>query len=258
MTTSEAEEPELTPHQPRTALVTGANRGIGREITRQLAQHGTHVLLSGRDREAVVAAAAALRDEGLDVEPLVLDVTSTESIRAAVEEVGLRHDSLDVLVNNAAVRVERYGRTPSQQTLREWRETFDTNLFGLVEVTLALLPLIRRSPAGRIVNVSSMLASLTRHSDTESYTYSDTFKALPAYSASKSGVNSWTVHLAYELRDTTIKVNSVHPGYTKTDMNEGGGDLDVDAGARTGVAMALLDDDGPTGSYVHLGEVLPW
>ncbi|CCH31809.1 SDR family oxidoreductase [Actinosynnema sp. NPDC047251] len=248
----------MTAHQPKTALVTGANRGIGREIARQLAGHGIHVLLSGRDRDAVTGAARALRGEGLDVEPLVLDVTSSESISAAAAEVELRHGSLDILVNNAGVRVEQYGKKPSEQSLREWRETFDTNLFGVVEVTIAFLPLIRRSPAGRIVNVASMLASLTRHSDVGSYTYSDTFKALPAYSASKSGVNSWTVHLAYELRDTPIKVNSVHPGYTKTDMNDGAGDLDVQTGARTGVGMALLDDDGPTGSYVHMGEVVPW
>ncbi|MCS7482444.1 SDR family oxidoreductase [Umezawaea endophytica] len=248
----------MTAHQPKTALVTGANRGMGLEIARQLAGHGIHVLLTGRDHEAVVEAARSLGAEGLDVEPLVLDVTSTESIRAAAEDVTLRHGSLDILVNNAAIRIEEYGKKPSEQPLRQWRETFDTNLFGVVETTIAFLPLIRRSPAGRVVNVSSLLGSLTRHSDTTSYTYSDTFKSLPAYSASKSGVNSWTAHLAYELRDTPIKVNAVHPGYTKTDMNEGEGDLEIPVGASTSVRMALLDQDGPTGSYVHMDEVVPW
>ncbi|MFE6052619.1 SDR family oxidoreductase [Kitasatospora sp. NPDC056446] len=245
--------------QPRTlALVTGANRGMGLEIARRLAEHGSRVLLSGRDPDAVTRAATALRDDGLDVEPLVLDVTGTDSIAAAAAEITGRHGRLDILVNNAAIRIEEYGRRPSEQPLDRWRRTFDTNLFGVVETTVALLPLIRSSPAGRIVNVSSLLASLTTHTDPASYAYSDTFKSLPAYSASKSALNSWTVHLAYELRDTPVKVNAVHPGYTKTGMNDGAGDLEIPEGAATSVAMALLPDDGPTGTYVHLGNVVPW
>lgn len=240
------------------ALVTGANRGIGLEITRQLAGKGVRVVLSGRDRTAVTEAAAGLRSTGLDVEGLQLDVTDSRSIATAAAELDTRYGRLDILVNNAAVRIEEYGKQPSEQSLPEWRETFDTNVFGLVEVTLAFLPMIRRSPAGRIVNVSSLLASLTLHSDPGSYTYSPTFKSLPAYSATKGAVNSWTVHLAYELRDTPIKVNSAHPGYTRTGMNEGAGDLEPPAGAATSVSLALLDDHGPTGSYVHAGEVLPW
>ncbi|WP_409181583.1 SDR family oxidoreductase [Amycolatopsis sp. VS8301801F10] len=240
------------------ALVTGANRGIGFEIVRQLAERGVRVVLSGRDEAAVETAAAGLRDTGLAVEGLRLDVTDSKSIEAAAAELETRHGRLDVLVNNAAVRIEKYGKRPSQQTLAEWRETFDTNLFGMVETTLAMLPLIRKSAAGRIVNVSSLLGSLTLHSDPESYTYSDTFKALPAYSATKSAVNSWTVHLAYELRDTPIKVNSAHPGYTKTGMNDGAGDQEPPDGAVTSVELALLDENGPSGSYVHAGKVLPW
>jgi NAD(P)-dependent dehydrogenase (short-subunit alcohol dehydrogenase family) len=240
------------------ALVTGSNRGIGLEITRQLAEKGIRVVLSGRDHAAVTDAAANLCSTGLDVEGLQLDVTDSQSIAAAAAELDTKYGRLDILVNNAAIRIEEYGKQPSEQSLGEWRETFDTNLFGLVEVTLAVLPMIRRSPAGRIVNVSSLLASLTLHSDPDSYTYSPTFKSLPAYSAAKSAVNSWTVHLAYELRDTPIKVNSAHPGYTKTDMNDGAGDLEPAAGAATSVSLALLDDDGPTGSYVHAGKVLPW
>jgi NAD(P)-dependent dehydrogenase (short-subunit alcohol dehydrogenase family) len=240
------------------ALVTGANRGIGFEITRQLAGKGVRVVLSGRNQVAVTEAAANLRSAGLDVEGLQLDVTDPQSIAAAAAELDAKYGRLDILVNNAAIRIEKYGKQPSEQSLGEWRETFDTNLFGMVEVTLAVLPMIRRSQAGRIVNVSSLLASLTLHSDPDSYTYSPTFKSLPAYSATKSAVNSWTVHLAYELRDTSIKVNSAHPGYTRTDMNEGAGDIDPPDGAATGVSLALLDDNGPTGSYVHAGKVLPW
>jgi NAD(P)-dependent dehydrogenase (short-subunit alcohol dehydrogenase family) len=118
--------------------------------------------------------------------------------------------------------------------------------------------LLRGAPAARIVNVSSLLASLTTHGHRESYAYSDKFKSLPGYSASKSALNSWTVHLAYELRDTRIKVNAAHPGYTKTDMNDGDGDLDITAGAATSVRLALLDDDGPTGGYFHLDQMVPW
>ena len=240
------------------ALVTGANRGIGLEIARQLASHGAHVLLTGRRAAAVDVAAAALRQQGLEVEALTLDVTRPDSIQAAVDAITQRYGRLDILVNNAGIRIEQYNRAPSQQPLDEWRRTFDTNLFGMVETTIALLPLIRRSVAGRIVNVSSLLASLGTHSNPDSYAYSPMFKSLPAYSASKSGVNSWTVHLAYELRDTTIKVNAVHPGYTKTEMNDGDGELDVASGARTAVRMALLDEQGATGSYVHMDQTLPW
>lgn len=240
------------------ALVTGANRGIGLEIVRQLAQNGVRVLLSGRNRDATIKAAQQLQNEGLAVEPLTLDITSSDSITAAVALVVSSYGCLDILVNNAGIRIEQYGKQPSQQPLRQWRETFETNLFGVVEVTVAFLPLIRKAQAGRIVNVSSLLASLGTHCDEQSYAYSAMFKSLPAYSASKSAVNSWTIHLAYELRDTQIKVNAVHPGYTKTDMNEGAGELDIPMGARTSVTMALLDDNGPTGSYVHQGKTLPW
>lgn len=240
------------------ALVTGANRGIGFEIARQLAECGVRVLLTGRSREATVEAAQKLHSAGLDVEPLVLDVTKTESIFAVATEVESKYGRLDILVNNAGIRIEEYGKQPSEQPLQQWRETFDTNLFGVVEVTTAFLPLIRKSPAGRIVNVSSLLGSVTTHSDRHSYAYSPMFKSLPAYSASKSAVNSWTVHLAFELRETPVKVNAVHPGYTKTDMNGGAGDLDIPIGAKTSVSMALLDSDGPSGSYVHLGDIVPW
>jgi len=244
--------------RPKVALVTGANRGIGYEIARQLAENGVHTLVAGRRADAVREAVTSLRGTGADVSPLVLDVTKPVSIATAAAKVAEKYGRLDILVNNAGIRVEEYGRRPSEQPMAQWRATFDTNLFGVVEVTTAFLPLIRRSEAGRIVNVSSLLASLTKQSDPTSYVYSDAFKSLPAYSASKSAVNSWTVHLAYELRNTPIKVNSVHPGYTKTDLNDGAGDLEVSVGARTSVAMALLAVDGPSGSYVHLGEVLPW
>lgn len=242
----------------RIALVTGATRGIGFETARQLADQGARVLLTGRHPERSAKAAHGLREAGLDVEALTLDVTREQTIMAAAAEVERRYGRLDILVNNAGIRIEEYGRAPSEQPLHDWRETFATNLFGTVAVTQALLPLLRKSAAGRIVNVSSLLGSLNSHCDRSSYAYSPRFKSLPAYSASKSALNSWTIHLAYELRNTPIKVNAVHPGYTKTDMNSGEGDLDVANGAKTSARMALLDSDGPTGTYVHMDSTVPW
>lgn len=136
-----------------------------------------------------------------------------------------------------------------------WRDTFDTNVFAVVEVTQAFLPLLKASVSGRIVNLSSQLASFDMHTNPASPIYD--FK-LPAYNASKSVVNAWTVHLAYELRGTSIKVNAVHPGYVKTDMNGGEGELGVEEGAKSSVEMALLDDAGASGTFSHGGKILPW
>ena len=238
----------------RIALVTGATRGIGLETVRQLAAQGVHVLLAGRDAARTAQAASALQDEGLAVEPIALDVTDADSIGAAAKEVEAKHGRLDILVNNAGIARDDWNGVPSQQSLAIWRDTFDTNLFGVVAVTKAFLPLLRKAPAARIVNLSSILGSITHHADPDSPIYD---VKLPAYDASKSALNSWTVHLAHELRDTPIKVNAVHPGSVQTDMNAGG-DLDVTTGAKSSVQMALLDEAGPTGSFTHLGETLPW
>ena len=238
----------------RIALVTGATRGIGLETVRQLAQAGVHTLLAGRDPAKAAAAARALQSEGLPVEAIALDVDDEASIAEAAREIAGRHGRLDILINNAGIARDDWNRKPSQQSLAAWRETFETNLFGAVATTQALLPLLREAPAGRIVNLSSILASLTHHSDPSSPIYN---VKVPAYDASKSALNAWTVHLAHELRDTLLKVNAVHPGSVKTDMNAGG-DLDVATGARSSVQMALLGDDGPSGTFTHLGETLPW
>ena len=239
----------------KTALVTGATRGIGFETVRQLAQAGVHTLLAGRDRARAVEAALKLQAEGLPVEAIVLDVTNADSIVAAADEVAKKFGRLDILVNNAGILRDEQGKKISEQSLQAWRETFDTNLFGLIAVTQSFLPLLHKSPAGRIVNVSSLLGSLTLHSQPGSPIYD--FK-VPAYNVSKSAVNAWTVQLAYELKDSKIKVNTIHPGYVKTDMNAGGGEIEVPDGAKTSVALALIDDAGPHGSYRYLDEVLPW
>ena len=241
-------------HDDKIALVTGATRGIGLETVRQLASAGVHVLLAGRERNKAVAAALQLQAEGLSVEALALDVANDDSIALAAREVADRLGRLDILVNNAGVLRDDTARKPSEQTLATWRETFDTNVFGVVATTNAFLPLLRRAPAARIVNVSSLLGSIAANTDPRSPIYD---VKVPAYNVSKSAVNAWTVQLAHELRDTPIKVNAVHPGSVKTDMNAGGA-LDVVDGARTSVRMALLAADGPTGGFVHFEETLPW
>ena len=245
----------MSTHNDKIALVTGATRGIGAETVRQLAQSGVHTLLAGRKRDAAVALALKLQAEGLPVEALQLDVTDADSIAIAVEHVTERHGRLDILVNNAGVLLEDPSVAPSAQSLDAWRNTFETNLYALVAVTQAFLPLLRKSDAARIVNVSSVLGSQTLHADPTSDIWD--FK-IPAYNASKAAVNSWTLSLAYELRNTPIKVNTVHPGYVKTDMNGGEGEIEIADGARSSVQMALIGTDGPTGSFTYLGEVLPW
>lgn len=241
--------------QPKIALVTGATRGIGLETVRQLAQANVHTLLAGRKRDDAVAAALKLQAESLPVEAVQLDVLDDTSIAAAVDAVEKQHGQLDILVNNAGVLLDDVQSKPSEQSLETWRKSFDTNLFAVVAVTKAFLPLLHRSAAGRIVNVSSILASNTLHSDPTWGLYD--FK-VPAYNASKSALNAWTVHLAYELRDSAIKINAIHPGYVKTDMNGGEGELSIPDGAKSSVQMALISDDGPSGSFTHLGQTLPW
>ena len=242
------------------ALVTGATRGIGLETVRQLAETGVHVLLAGRNRDKAVEAALQLQRQGLLVEAIALDVTDSASIAAAAKEIEQRHGKLDILVNNAGILVDDAEKGVSGQSLATWRTTFDTNLFGLIETTQALLPLLRKSDAGRIVNVSSLLGSISEHQNPASFIYG--FKGVPAYNVSKSAVNAWTVHLAHELKDSGIKVNAIHPGYVQTDMNKSGdqqsGELSVPEGARTSVQLALIGNDGPTGGYYYFDQVLPW
>ena len=237
------------------ALITGATRGIGLETARQLAQQGVLVIVGARELAKGEHASKVLQGEGLAAEAVAIDVTDAASIAAAAKEVERKHGRLDILVNNAGILVDDFQKKPSEQTLDTWRTTFDTNLFGLIAVTQAFLPFLRKSDAGRIVNVSSILGSLALHADPASPIYD--FK-VPAYNVSKSAVNAWTVQLAYELRGSTIKVNTIHPGYVKTDMNKGEGEIDIPPGATTSVELALIGADGPNGGYFHLGQTLPW
>jgi len=244
----------------RIALVTGATRGIGLETVRQLAASGVHTLLAGRNRERAVEAALKLQADGLPVEAIALDVTNAADIASAAKAIEDRHGRLDILVNNAGILADDPQLGAAGQSIDTWRTTFETNVFGLIATTQALLPLLHRSTAGRIVNVSSLLGSISAHQDPESFIYD--FKGVPAYNVSKSAVNAWTVHLAHVLADSAIKVNTIHPGYVRTDMNKAGdeqnGELEIADGARTSVRLALLDDTGPSGGFFYFDQVLPW
>jgi NAD(P)-dependent dehydrogenase (short-subunit alcohol dehydrogenase family) len=239
------------------ALVTGANKGIGLEIGRQLAKQNITVLLGARDEQKGTEAATNLSHEGLDARFVKLDVTDEATIKEAAKFIEEQFGKLDILVNNAGVNLE-YGAgvpTPSQVSLDTLKRTFETNFFGAVAATQLLLPLIRKSEAGRIVNISSNLASLTLHSN-PSFDWYDV-KQL-AYDSSKTALNAFTVHLAHELKDTKIKVNSAHPGWVKTDMGTDAALLTAQEGAQTPVWLALLPDDGSTGGFFFKEQSLPW
>lgn len=237
------------------ALITGANKGIGLETARQLAEQGLHVIVAGRDLTAAQPAAATIAQAGFAAEAIALDVTDSASIAAAVRTVREHHGHLDVLVNNAGVMQDAFDKKPSQQSLDVWRSTFDTNVFGLVAVTNAFLPLLVLSDGARIVNVSSVLGSMAANIDPTSDFYN--FK-IPAYNVSKSAVNAWTVHLAYELRDTAIKVNAAHPGFVKTALHGVDAPMSPAQGAATSVKLATLPQDGPSGAFFHETEALAW
>ena len=239
------------------ALITGANKGLGLEMSRQLAQQGILVLIAARNLQSTEAAAATLHDEGLKAEAIALDVNDSTQIQAAVQAIGDKFGKLDVLINNAGIMLDGKWAisNASSVSIDTIRKTFDTNFFALVEVTQAFLPLILKSQSGRIVNMASIEGSLTLHADPTSFIYdSKPF----AYDASKAAVNSFTVHLAHELRNTPVKVNSAHPGWVKTELGGDGAMMDIAEGAKTGVQLATLPEDGASGGFFHLGQPVPW
>lgn len=237
----------------RVGLVTGANRGIGLEVCRQLAEKGVCVLLGARETKAGERAAALLRSEGLDVRAIRIDTQDSTSFEAAHDRIAREFDRLDILVNNVGMGFD-WAHTAADVPMQMLRETFDINFFSIVDLTQRLLPLIRRSPVGRIVNQSSAIGSLARRAAQSSWSEGD----WPlAYSASKTALNAFTLHLACALRDTAIKVNSAHPGIVRTDPNPQGL-ISPEEGARTAVALALLPEDGPSGGFFHLGLPVAW
>ncbi|MCU0569589.1 MAG: SDR family oxidoreductase [Oculatellaceae cyanobacterium Prado106] len=242
---------------PKVALVTGANKGLGLEMSRQLAQQGFTVLIAARNLQAAEESVALLKNEGLEGMAIALDVSNRDQIQAAVQQIEQQFGKLDVLINNAGVMLDGEWATSnaSSVSLEVIRRTFDTNFFALVEVTQTLLPLLLKSPSGRIVNMASIEGSLSLHADPTSYIYdSKPF----AYDASKAAVNSFTIHLAHELRNTPVKVNSAHPGWVKTELGGEGAMMDISEGAKTGVQLATLPDDGASGGFFHLGQPVPW
>jgi NAD(P)-dependent dehydrogenase (short-subunit alcohol dehydrogenase family) len=251
-------------HNKQVALVTGANQGIGFQIAKDLAAHGFTVMLGSRDFEKGEAAASTI--EG-DARAIQLDVTDNSSITAAAERIRSELGRLDVLINNAAIShtggmngmsVEEYSKStrPSNVSLDEVRAVFETNVFGVLAVYQAMLPMLREAPAARIVNVSSGVGSLTRNSD-PAYPYRAIFG--PVYPASKTALNAMTLAIAIELESTGIKVNAACPGYTRTKLNNYSGTQTLEEGSREPVRLALLGPDGPTGTFSNatLG-ALPW
>lgn len=251
-------------HNKPVALVTGANQGIGLQIAKELVGHGFTVLVGSRNFERGEAAA---REVGPDALAIQLDVTDENSIAVAAERIRKELGRLDVLVNNAGISntgrqpgvpIEEYAKSTSASnvSLDELRAVFETNVFGVLAVYQAMLPLLREAPTARIVNVSSGAGSLTMHSN-PTFPLRSGFS--PLYHASKTALNAMTLAMAIELESTGIKVNAVSPGSTKTNLNNYQGVDTVEEGAREAVRVALLGPDGPTGTFTHakLGTI-PW
>ena len=230
----------------KSALVTGANKSIGYEVARQLAQKGIYVYLGSRNLDNGIAAVNKLNAEGLkNVEAIQLDVTNDESVENARVEISRKTQVLDILINNAGI-FGGYPQGALNTTIDQFKTTYDSNVFGVVRVTQAFIDLLKISSEPRIVNVSSSQGSITLHSD-PAYKYYD-YKAA-AYLSSKSAMNMYTVVLAYELKNTNFKINAVCPGYTNTDFNGHRGTGTVEDAAKRIIKYALIDKDGPTGKF---------
>lgn len=244
--------------EKKTALITGANRGLGLETARQLGKKGITVIVAARDIAAAEKTAGELAGSGIDAIPLQLDVTNAAHRQAAAAYINTRFGQLDILINNAGVAPKEgtlFGIMAAGTTQEEFEYVFNVNFFSIVELTNELLPLLKKSPAGRIVNLSSILGSLTIHSQPDS-PYAGVKRL--SYNASKTALNVFTNHLAAELAGTRIKVNSANPGWVQTDMGGADAPLAIEEGAKTSVALALLPEDGPTGKFFHLDKELPW
>lgn len=235
----------------RIALVTGANKGIGFEIARQLAQAGVRVILGARHAERARSAVEALNVQGMNVSAVALDINDQPSIAAATSNIRAQYGRLDILVNNAGV-FESVDGPPSRASLDAVRRVLDTNFIGTLAVTQSMLPLLRNAPSARIVNVSSSLGSLTLNGDPTSSYYSAQFIG---YNASKAALNMLTVQLHEELKGTGIVVNSVSPGFVKTDLT-GYGTMTPEEGARLPVQYALQGNE--SGLFVEPGHLTPW
>jgi NAD(P)-dependent dehydrogenase (short-subunit alcohol dehydrogenase family) len=236
------------------ALITGANKGIGLEAARQLAKTGAHVLIGARDAAKGQAAVQTLQAEGLSAELLELDVTQEASVKAAAQNVTQRHGKLDILVNNAGINPEFPQGIFSidQLSLEMLMQIYQTNFFGAFLAMREFLPLLRKSDAGRIVNVSSSLGSLTGQSKPDSVFH------IMGYNSSKAALNALTIQMSKQLADTSIKVNSVCPGWVKTDLGSDAAPRTVQEGARIVIKLATLPQDGANGGFFNEDGVIAW
>ncbi len=242
-------------HENRIAFITGANKGLGFETARQLGRLGITIVVGARDEERGQRAVEALRGEGIAAHRVLVDVTRDETIESAVGWIDRELGRLDILVNNAGVQVQR--AAPSEVSVENLRRTFEPNFFGAFAVLQAALPLLRRAPAGRIVNVSSNVGSMFRLTDPD-WELAERIYLGFAYSASKTALNVLTIAFAKELRGTAVKINSVCPGFTATDFNQHRGTRRPEDSVKLIVRYATLGPDGPSGGFFDEVGRIPW
>jgi len=241
----------------KVAFISGANRGIGFETAKKLAEKGIKVILGSRDMNKGDQAIKKLLSLGIDADLVEYNASDLSSPQNVFKYISDQYGKLDILINNVGVLLtgNLFVTNSSSISDNDLKETFQTNFFSVVSLTQALLPLIKKSVAGRIVNVSTILSSLTLHSAENSPI--SPAKEL-AYNASKTALNAYTVHLAMELKDTKIKVNSGHPGWVKTELGGPNAPVEVKDSYKTSLHLATLDDDGPTGGLFHEENIIPW
>ena len=239
------------------AFITGANRGIGFETAKKLAQSGIKVILGSRDLNKGEEAVEKLSNLGIDADLVQYDAFDQNAPQNVYDYILEKYKKLDILINNAGVLLtgNLFVTNSSSISDKDLKDTFQTNFFSVISLTQKLLPLIKKSSAGRIVNVSTILSSLTLHSAKDSPIAPA--KEL-AYNASKTALNAFTVHLANELKDTNIKVNSGHPGWVKTELGGPNAPVEVEDSYKTSLNLATLDDDGPSGLLFDENDTLPW
>jgi NAD(P)-dependent dehydrogenase (short-subunit alcohol dehydrogenase family) len=239
------------------ALVTGANKGLGKEAAIQLSQKGYLVIVGGRKQEGIDLVVDEIKKAGFSAVSYIVDLQNSASFSALAQWIDQSYGKLDVLVNNAGIMIDGSFQDHTVLKIGEsvLRETFETNFFGLVLLTQALVPLLRKSGQANVVNVGSILGSLNMQADAKSPIFD--FKPF-AYNASKIAVNAFTIHLASALAKDGIKVNTAHPGWVKTDLGTEYAPMEIVDGAKTLVDLATLDENGPTGQFIHLGQNLPW
>lgn len=241
----------------KVAFITGANRGIGFETSKQLAKKNTKVILGSRDLDKGKKAIEKLATEGINADLIQYDAFDLNAPQKVYDYISKEYKKLDILINNAGVLLtgNLFVTNSSSVGDKDIKDTFQTNLFSVISLTQKLLPLIKKSDAGRIVNVSTILSSLTLHSAKDSpITPAKEF----AYNASKTALNAFTIHLANELKDTKIKVNSGHPGWVKTELGGPNAPIEVKDSFETSLRLATLDENGPTGGLFHKDEIIPW